>query len=173
MILIYNFRDILRMGAAASVYKDELYGDATQTIALCEFYNKLLSMQQSEISMVKYKKEPISDKRFRQHLNLPADDPHFTSFNAYVNDACQKAVTDLYGKFSPLSSPILTQALLSSFASRFKRTLPTQHKAIMCFLNKEGSIHTNRVKKNLFLWDRYALYIFCMLMRIRNSRNFL
>jgi hypothetical protein len=134
----------MRLGAAASIYKDELYGDATQTIALCSLYDKQVVMQQSEKSTVKYKKEPISDKRLFEHLNLPANDTHFTSFNAYVNDACQKAITDLYGKFSRLSSPILTQALLlSSFASWFKRNLPTQHKAIMCFLNKQGSIHTN------------------------------
>jgi hypothetical protein len=79
------------MGAAASVYKDELYGDATQTIALCTCYDQLVAMQQSKISLMKYKKEPISDKRFREHLILPANDPHFNSFNAYVNDACQKA----------------------------------------------------------------------------------
>jgi hypothetical protein len=51
------------MGAAASVYKDELYGDATQTIALCTCYDQLVAMQQSKISLMKYKKEPISDKR--------------------------------------------------------------------------------------------------------------
>jgi hypothetical protein len=62
------------------------YGDATQTVALCSLYNKQLAIQQSEKNMVKYKKEPISDKRFRQHLVLPADDPDFTSFNAYIND---------------------------------------------------------------------------------------
>jgi hypothetical protein len=62
------------------------YGDATQTVALCSLYNKQLTIQQSEKNMVKYKKEPISDKRFRQHLVLPADDPDFTSFNAYAND---------------------------------------------------------------------------------------
>ena len=54
----------MRLGAASSIYKDELYGDATQTIALCSLYdNKQVAMQQSEKSMVKYKKEPISDKR--------------------------------------------------------------------------------------------------------------
>jgi hypothetical protein len=69
------------MGAATSVYKDELYGDATQTIALCTCYDQLVAMQQSKISLMKYKKEPISDKRFREHLILPANDPHFNSFN--------------------------------------------------------------------------------------------
>ena len=54
----------MRLGAASSIYKDELYGDATQTIALCSLYdNKQVAMQQSEKRMVKYKKEPISDKR--------------------------------------------------------------------------------------------------------------
>ena len=90
----------MRLGAAASIYKDELHGDVTQTIALCSLYDKQVVMQQSEKSTVKYKKEPISDKRLFEHLNLPANDTHFTSFNAYVNDACQKAITDLYGKFS-------------------------------------------------------------------------
>ena len=104
----------MRLGAAASIYKDELHGDVTQTIALCSLYDKQVVMQQSKKSTVKYKKEPISDKWFFEHLNLPANDTHFTSFNAYVNDACQKAITDLYGKFSQLSSPILTQALLSA-----------------------------------------------------------
>ena len=104
----------MRLGAAASIYKDELYGDVIQTFALCSLYDKQVAMQpQSEKSMVKYKKEPISDKWFREHLNLPANDSHFTSFNCYVNDACQKGITDLYGKFSPLSSPILTQASCS------------------------------------------------------------
>jgi hypothetical protein len=40
--------------------------------------------------LMKYKKEPISDRRFREHLILPANDPHFNSFNAYVNDACDE-----------------------------------------------------------------------------------
>jgi hypothetical protein len=53
----------MRLGAAASIYKDELYGDVIQTFALCSLYDKQVAMQpQSEKSMVKYKKEPISDK---------------------------------------------------------------------------------------------------------------
>ena len=53
----------MRLGAAASIYKDELYGDVIQTFALCSLYDKQVAIQQSEKSMVKYKKEPISDKR--------------------------------------------------------------------------------------------------------------
>jgi hypothetical protein len=61
------------MGAATSVYKDELYGDATQTIALCSLYDQQVAMQQSKISLMKYKKEPISDKRFRTELEVETE----------------------------------------------------------------------------------------------------
>jgi hypothetical protein len=73
----------MRLCAAASIYKYELFGDATQTIALCSLYDKQVTIQQSDKSLVKYKKEPISDKQFRKHLNLPADDPHFTSLEKW------------------------------------------------------------------------------------------
>ena len=103
-----------------------------------------------------------------QNLELPANYSYFKSFNAYVNGGFDKAITGLYGKFSPLSSPILTQAVLSYFSERFKVTLLAHYKATIRFINKVGSFNHEKLKKNQFLWDRYALYIFCILMRIRN-----
>ena len=122
--------------------------------------------------MVKYKKEPISDKNMGQHLDLLSNNSDFKYFNSYVNGECQKAIGDMYGKFLLLSSPILTQALLSSFAERFKATFPTQYKAIMCFINKGGSFN-EKLNKNKLLWYHYALYIFCILVPIRNQKTFI
>ena len=116
------------MGAATLVYKDDIFGDKAQTTAPCSLYYRQVLVQQCEKGVVKYKKEPISNKNIWYHLELPANDADFKSSQAYVNGECEKAITDLYGNFSPLSSPIFTQALLSSFADQFKVTFPTQYK---------------------------------------------
>ena len=42
----------------------------------------------------------------------------------------------------------------------------------MCFLNKKHKRNQKLRLKNQAQWDRYSLYIFCMLMRIRNPHNF-
>ena len=130
-------------------------------------------MKQREKGMVEYKKGPISDKNMRQHLELPANDPDFKSSNVYVDDECDKAIAELYGKISPFWSPILTQAVLYYFYGRFKVTLCTHYKAIMCFMNKVGSFNYEIVKNIQFLWDFYAFYIFYILMHIKNPRAFI
>jgi hypothetical protein len=161
------------MGAAVEVYKDEVYGDKLQTYALVELYERKLLVLANAKELENYKKEPISDARIQQHLQLPSNDLAFQRFHALVDDSCQTAIINLYGMFSPMSSPILTQLQLTTFTESFKTTLPTQYKAIMCFINKEEKqMKRERIKRNRFLWDRYAFYIFILLMRIRNPRNF-
>ena len=88
--------------------------------------------------MVKYNKEPIPDKKIRQNIELPANNPEFKYFKECVNGECEKAITDLYGKFSPLSSPISTQTLPSSFDERFKVTLPPIIRLSFVFWVKES-----------------------------------
>ena len=155
------------MGAATLVYKDDIFGDKAQTTAPCSLYYRQVLVQQCEKGMVKYKKEPISNKNIWYHLELPANDADFKSSQAYVNGECEKAITDLYGNFSPLSSPIFTQALLSSFADQYKVTFPTQYKAILCFLNKGGSFKDKRVKKNCGIVTRSTSSAFWCISGIR------
>ena len=69
------------MGASELVYKDELFGDKSRTIYLCSLYVKHFLVEQREKGVVKYKKEPISDKNIRQHLKLLSNDPDFKYFN--------------------------------------------------------------------------------------------
>ena len=140
------------MFTAALVYKDDLFGDKSQTISLYFLCDKQVFLQQHEKGMVKYKKELIYNKKIRHNIELPTNDPYFKSFNAQVNDECENSITDMYGKFSPLPSPILTEEVLSYFYERFRVTFPTQYKSIVCFLNKVVSFNHEIVKNNHFLW---------------------
>ena len=94
-------------------YLYELSADEFQTAAFLELYNKQFIMQQHEKTLAKYRNHPISEENIRNHLEIEVYNASFQAFNAYVNTECDKAITALYGKFSPLSSPILTQWTLS------------------------------------------------------------
>ena len=74
----------MRMGTTELFHKDGIFGDKDQTISLCPLYDKQLLVMQRKKCMVKYKKEPLSDKKIRQHLELPSHDRDFKSFNEYV-----------------------------------------------------------------------------------------
>ena len=73
------------MGAVEIFYKDGLFGDKYQIIPLWLLYNNQVLVKQRKKCMVKYKKEPISDKKIWQHIEIPINDSYFKSFNAYVD----------------------------------------------------------------------------------------
>ena len=160
------------MGSATKVYRDELLGEIFATVALFGLCKKQVLIQKHEMSLMNYSNEPLYYQRVQSHLDIAADDDDFVALNAYINSEYKKAITSLYEKFFPLSSPILTQRTVYSFTARFKITLPIQYKAIICLLNKGGTIKHLKVTKNKFLWDWYTLYLFLMLIRIRNSKDF-
>ena len=101
------------MSYAALVYRYEYFADKVQTVPFLELYNKQLLIQKHEKTLAKYRNHPISEENIRNHLEIEVYNASFQAFNAYVNTECDKAITALYGKFSPLSSPILTQWTLS------------------------------------------------------------
>ena len=127
-------------------------------------------IQQHYRTLVNYREQPISDQRVQKYIELAADDEDFLGFHTFSNIQFQQAITYLYGKLSLLLLPILTQYTIASFTRLLKLTFPTQYKAIIFLLNKHSC--TKRFEINLFLWDCYALYLFIILMRINNSKNF-
>ena len=55
--------------------------------------------------------------------------------------------------------------------NEFKTTMSTQYKVIKTLLGR-NTAKGGKAAKTKAQWERYALYIFCLLMRIRNCKNF-
>ena len=66
-------------------YLYELSADEFQTAAFLELYNKQFLIQQHEKTLAKYRNQPISDEKIRNHLYLEADNAEFQAFNEYFN----------------------------------------------------------------------------------------
>ena len=159
-----NHRNQLRLSAAAQIYKDEAYGDSILTYAIASQYEQRAAKLVADREFEVYKSLPISDDRLKSNIMIPSGDPSFEAFKNKMDNECETAVQNLYGKFSVLTSPILSQQLLSKLAKQFKVTLPRQHLSIMVMLNKHLVVTHQKLKKNEEQIDRYAMYIFVLLM---------
>ena len=164
-----KMNDHVRMHALVDVYKDYVFGDRLQYYALFSHLATRLLKKQKEVEISNYKNATISDVRFQKHLCLSQGDESMKTFVSKIDRVCRAAIDNLYGKFSTYATPILSQRVLNEFVTDFKEMLPTQYKAITFLIGKESG--HNRVLKNKWLWDRYATYIFFVMLRIRNMRN--
>ena len=136
------------------MYKNEEFGDSLLTYAVANIYEQLVKKMTQKKEFEIYKSLPISDDCLKHNMIIPSGNPAFEAFKAYMDTECEMAVCvkrlfvrngclcemavrNLYGKFSVLTSPILSQHLLAKrVAKQFKSTLPQQHLSIMAMLNK-------------------------------------
>ena len=166
--MMNNYKDYVRMAAAAEVYKDYVFGDRLQTYAMYTHLSFKKIQKENDIEFENYKAAPLSDERFLNHLDI--DDQSLTVFRTYIDSVCKETIDGLYGRFSTFAMPILTQSTLTNFVNQFKLTLPTQYKALLCMIGKDDN--TERILRNKWLWDRCTFYMFIHLMQMRDTKNF-
>ena len=143
-----DLKDMQNVASTVSVFLEELYGDAMMTYALAEYWEHRTKRVALEMEAQKYKEAPASDAKIESRLVLKNNDKDFTEFREYMDRKCNEAIMNLYGRFSVISKPILSQRLLCDLTHRFKTTLSAQHHAIMCFLNKKESSFVQKGTSN-------------------------
>ena len=116
---LHDLKDMNRVAAIVSVFSDELYGDSLMTYALAEYWEHRSKRYALELELKNYKEAPVSDAKVETRLILKNDDAEFKSFRDYMNNKCHDAIINIYGRFSVISQPILSQPLLRDLTYRF------------------------------------------------------
>ncbi len=127
---LHNWKDVDHINAAVRVFLDEVYGDPLMTLSLSEWYQHQELQFKARAEMEAYKAAPVSDAKVETRLLLKNEDDAFKSFRNYMDEKCSAAIFNLYGRFSKLSKPVLSQKLLSDLTNRFKVQLRPQHLSI-------------------------------------------
>jgi hypothetical protein len=190
---LIKFKDIPSLGPRVIHFLKEFEGDSASTLlALVQYYELRVKDIEAEAKITLYKTSAISTNKLIANFRLAEDDKRFTDFRDYVDDLTRNAVMNLYGKFVEFTSPLLSQTQLDTIANKFKLALTPYYELITVLLNKmvcvmflfcSCFISILTMSSQLFRqspvdsskivdWDRFAFYIFCILMRIRNNHNF-
>jgi hypothetical protein len=82
-------------------------------------------------------------------------------------------VMSIYGNFSTFTVPILSFEHIHDLSQQFKTKLPRYHEMISVLLYKFHNTKHKKHRHKHAQWDHFILYVFCMLQRIRNKRNFI
>ena len=89
---------------------------------------------------------------------LRANDSSFKCFRDFVDEKCLEALDSMYGEFSCLTNPILSQKTLSEISDMFKSTLSKYYYVISALLNKAKYMNVTRKIDIQAQWDRDILY---------------
>lgn len=109
-----NSKDMKNVAAIVSVFLEELYGDSLMTYALAEYWEHRSKLVALEMQAEKYKQAPPSDAKIESRIVLKNNDKDFKEFRDYMDKKCNEAIMNLYGQFSIISKPILSQKPIDS-----------------------------------------------------------
>ena len=107
--VINNVTDTTRIGPTASRLLDEVFGDKELSLSVLYNHDAKLktSLRAAEDKVVK--DAEISTKRIIQTFTLEYNDPSFARVRCEVDKVMSESVMSIYGDFSELTTPILTQ----------------------------------------------------------------
>jgi hypothetical protein len=126
--VITNVKDSKRIGPTASRLLDEVYGDSEQYLSVLHIHDtKLKSTLRSAEDKV-IKEAVLSTNRVKQALTLDNNDAAFLKVRAEVDKVMSSSVQEIYGQFSELTTPILTQVSNLFFYMIIKQFKAISHK---------------------------------------------
>ena len=107
--VINNITDTTRTGPTASQLLDEVFGDKELSLSVLYNHDSKLktSLRAAEDKVVK--DADISTNRIIQTFTLEYNDPSFARVRCEVDKVMSESVMSIYGDFSELTTPILTQ----------------------------------------------------------------
>ena len=131
-----SFRnDMERLPFITMHFLDEYYGDPTPTVQIINHLRPHIKNSEATAADTVVKTAEVSTSKLVKELQLDASDTNFENFQKKFNDQCFLALNSMYGEFTSLTRPILTQSTLSEIADRFKTTLPKHYHSISALLN--------------------------------------
>ena len=99
----------LNLAGTTKRFLDEAYGDALLCEDICHRYSTRISALVDTVKSAVVKEAAILSQKIKAHYSLPANHPSFIKFRNKVDNACEKAILDTYGKFNTtITDPILT-----------------------------------------------------------------
>ena len=94
-------------GAWAQRWLDECYGDDAQCVQIVHKLNMIEKVAELHAKEELKKQKPISDDSLASYLSLLDNDEMYSAFKDKVDATCREAVTNCYGKFAELTTPIM------------------------------------------------------------------
>ena len=85
------------------------------------------------------KSSDVSTRQLKRSFLLGDEDVKFVNFRNYVDDMTKDKILTLYGNWSELTTPILTQNMLSTLTNTFKTDMCRYHELINILLHKDVS----------------------------------
>ena len=107
--IINSIKDVTRIGPTALRMLDETFGDGFQYLQILNTHDGHLASKQREAAEVAFASAGLSSKRIIQAFTLDNADAAFVNVRNEVESVMSESVFCVYGQFSELTTPILTQ----------------------------------------------------------------
>ncbi len=107
--VIFNVKDTTRIAPTASRFLDELFGDSEQYISVLHHHDSKYKSNVRAAADKALKEADLSTERVIQAFTLSNTDPSFVKVRDEIDKAMATSVVQIYGEFSKLTTPILTQ----------------------------------------------------------------
>ena len=107
--IINSIKDVTRIGPTALRMLDETFGDGFQYLQILNTHDGHLASKQREAAEVAFASAGLSSKRIIQAFTLDNADAAFVNVRNEVESVMSESVFSVYGQFSELTTPILTQ----------------------------------------------------------------
>jgi hypothetical protein len=107
--VINNVADTKRIGPTASRLLDEVFGDKEQSTSVLHIHDTKLKTNLRAAEDKVMKQSDISTKRIIQTFTLENNNAAFIKVRDEVDKVMSESVLSIYGNFSELTTPILTQ----------------------------------------------------------------
>ena len=106
---------------------EESYGDSILCQDICNRYSCEIEKRIAKAKSSVINSAVISSSKIKDHYSLPSKHIPFVRFRDDVNEKCEKAIMDTYGKFNTITDPILTytQVRTSTFGNNSFSTFST------------------------------------------------
>ena len=113
----------------------------------------------------------MKEDRLQKEISIKTKNDNFKQFKDKMDKACRSLVESLYGKFSFILDSILSQHTLIMLTSKFKQLMTTQYLCIKASLGRHRVSGAKAIKIR-GQWKYYTLHVFCLLLRMRDSHDF-
>ena len=96
----------------------KIVGDSTSYLQVITYHDMLINKREALAMIEVLKSESVTSNGLKAMFELDTSDAVFRAFHDRIDDKCKEALDACYGRFSELSTPILTE-VNSSFTYMF------------------------------------------------------
>ena len=150
---------------------DELMGDSCRSMHLIQALNNKSDSDKRKNQLDELMKLKTTAS-IGSLCHLSSSYGPFVEFHNIVKDMCSTTIDGCYGRFSKLTSPILSEKQLAHLDEKFRSLLGEYSEILSNMLIDERRRNRKQCEHLAGYWNRKVLYSFFALMRQRNKNFF-